>query len=261
MKSWSIDKGTTIVNVFESEEELISELRKFKKRVNKVIEEYRNNPFQKGWSITPKNTNLDNLLEKYTFSGSWANMSFGGEGSGSRPKYKEWLKEESEYKGISHKEIIKKRIFEINNQKEYDSFVFNLAASLSNKFGDPKLKGKCMKIVNLIIKHMLYELIETEKDKKRIKQLRLIENFAHVPWDRDTLRRLRDIKPKNLPNINTGTTLSYVKDFETYITLYNFIKRICKKAGVPMIYYEFLTWDEGRKNNNKNQIKNNSSLN
>lgn len=202
-----------------------------------LIESLRN--FDLHYSIQ-KYLNKDNLINKtaneiyksYTFGNSIA-RAFRNEYHPSQ-QYKNWTET------ICIDEILIK-LNNISNQNDYDVFLFQMANSLvesweskTDKGADSRMNiGISLKIVNLLMKHLTF--VHFRSNLK-------LTSYLHVPWDKFTLRPLKDIWV-GTPRINNSVSQGFVNNKEQYLELHSFITNIVRQAGVDRIVYELWAYD------------------
>jgi hypothetical protein len=130
----------------------------------------------------------------------------------------------------------------LQNQEAFDRLAYDVAGSLVDDWGDTKDNGKptymnegiAMKITNLLLKHLAFS---KHTDNARL------QKWLHVPWDKFTLKPLRDIWPES-PSIPANPSQGFVRDLDLYRDLHDFITRITDQAEVMRITYEFWAWDK-----------------
>lgn len=133
----------------------------------------------------------------------------------------------------------------LENQYQFDQFLFGMGDSLVADWGATNDKGKparmnigyAMKISNLVLKHLTFSL--------HIQNSKLID-WLHVPWDSYTLAPLRKICQDPLIPKTAGQ--GFVKNLETYQKLHFLISEIAKETHRPRIHYEFYAWDLAHQN-------------
>jgi hypothetical protein len=159
----------------------------------------------------------------------------------------------SKYRGWRFYEnghLIVDQLDRIATQTDFDASVYNWAKLLREDWGPHNVdggptkmtEGVSLKIANLVCKHIFYSAHCVNNRA---------EYFLHVPWDKFTLQPIRLLfnkigKTEGLPIIKPKQGMGYVANLEIYKKLHSFISSIAEEAGVPRIYYEFMTWDSVR---------------
>lgn len=203
--------------------ELIETLKSF--NLNDAIWKYLNEGNLKAKSASQ-------IFKNFTFGNSIA-RAFHRESPS--VQYQHWADQ------INIKEVLAK-LSKISNQKEYDTFLFEIADSLVNSWNDKNENGGMskmnigisLKIMNLLMKHITFVHFGVKSN---------ITNYLHVPWDKFTLQPLRKIWNGN-PRIDSSSSQGFVKNLEQYIELHTLITNIVVQAGVDRIAYEFWAWDK-----------------
>jgi hypothetical protein len=209
-------------NAISSEQKLIEQLKNFK--LKPAVSNYLDNT-----NLKLKNPN--EILRKFTFDKS-ISRAFHYESPSIQ--YEKWASTMDAYQIIRKLEKVKK-------QSDYDELLFKIANSLKNSWKVKNEKGQtskmnigiALKIINLLMKHLVYVNLKERKDLIR---------FLHVPWDKFTLQPLKNIW-LGTPRIVSNSSQGFVKSKEQYIELHNFITTLTNKTGVKRIIYEFWAWD------------------
>ncbi len=155
--------------------------------------------------------------------------------------YRDWAA-----KQLGNKKTID-TIVTINNEQQYDAWIKNLSNSLrsywENKMGQGNAiaYGPSRKLPNLLMK--TFVLWEGLNDDMRTKFI----NFLHVPLDsfslvgiRYCIREYPNIFCRSIP---CNATMSFVTDNQMYNFIQQTIRDIAKKADVPPIYLDVLSWN------------------
>lgn len=211
-------------------------MKTYKNREDLVVDLQMFNP-----SITIQKYQLENLDDKsppeiieFAF-GTNICRAFPHE----RPKtrYRSWSWYNKSY------EIIE-RLESLANQDDFDSMIMDLGRSLVSEWGSinddgnpTKMNlGVAMKVVNLIMKHLVYS--ESNRNEQ-------IKQFQHIPWDKYTLKPLRLLYNQRTvrDKMPSNPSMGFVSDTGRYKLLHNMISEICHAASVPRIDSEFYAWD------------------
>jgi hypothetical protein len=150
-------------------------------------------------------------------------------------RYKRW-------RWHSKAELLLKKLDAVKDQETFDRFAIELGESLVTDWGTTndlggatKMNiGVAMKIANLVLKHLTFSNPSRNPG--------LIE-LLHVPWDKFTLKPLREIWLGH-PVIPNSPSIGFVKNLATYQQLHSLISGIAQEAGVARIIYEFWAWDD-----------------
>jgi len=143
-------------------------------------------------------------------------------------------------------EEIIKNLNKIKSQDEFDGFMLSLAESIVEDWGDLNERGKptrmnigiSLKITNLVLKHLSFSSHN---------QNPFLIEYLHVPWDRFTLRPLRNVW-KYSPAIQKSSSQGFVKDLETYYRLHSLVTDIVNEVGIHRIHYELFAWNLAHQN-------------
>ncbi|MHB9140134.1 MAG: hypothetical protein ACYC4Q_12090, partial [Victivallaceae bacterium] len=137
---------------------------------------------------------------------------------------------------------------EITSHEEYQKFHSKYTESLINHWAETAngLKkyyigyGPASKIINLIAK-----MIQKSKQYNR----ESLYPFIHVPFDNFTLKPLRNIINdltclKYKITIPEEPAMSFITNPELYDIMQNAVSKLCNKADIYPIVYEYWCWDE-----------------
>jgi len=153
--------------------------------------------------------------------------------------YREWASSNID-------EIIQKLNI-IETKQEYDKQLFKWVYSFID-YWDSQVKnpndriiiGPASKMINLLIK-MLNESKYLSNDK--------IVQFFNVPFDEFTLKPLVNIinlisDVKYRIDIPKNPTMKYISTPELYWIIQNAVFKLCRKAGISPILYDYWCWNE-----------------
>jgi hypothetical protein len=130
----------------------------------------------------------------------------------------------------------------VRTQENYDQWLDKLVSDFG-KYWKRKMKvsipfGPSYKLPNLLMKVVCQRLSPTHRKRTVC--------FLHVPLDSYTLLGIRScvILPngRSIPN---RATMRFVDSKEVYTAVQHYIKGLARRAGVPMIAYDYLAWDVG----------------
>jgi len=149
-------------------------------------------------------------------------------------RYKRW-------RWYNDGELLRKKLDAIKEQETFDCLAKELGESLVTDWGTTNDLGGAskmnidiaMKIANLVLKHLTF--FDPSRNPGLIELL-------HVPWDKYTLRPLREIW-RGYPVITNSSSQGFVKNLTMYQQLHSLISGIAQEAGVGRIIYEFWAWD------------------
>jgi hypothetical protein len=140
-------------------------------------------------------------------------------------RYKRW-------RWYNDGELLRKKLDAIKEQETFDCLAKELGESLVTDWGITNDLGGASKM-NIGI------AMKTFSDPSR--NPGLIE-LLHVPWDKFTLKPLREIWLGH-PAIPNSPSMGFVKNLVTYQQLHSLISGIAQEAGIARIIYEFWAWD------------------
>jgi hypothetical protein len=155
--------------------------------------------------------------------------------------YEEPTQQYRSWKWYLTPELLDHKLLSVNNPKEYDNLLFEVAQSLVDGWRPINTKsqpskmtiGVALKITNLLMKHLTFSRFDW--DSPRV-------SWLHVPWDSFTLKPFRLIFQGN-PIIPSYPSQGFVKTLPQYLEMHSQISEVADIAKVPRITYEFMAWD------------------
>ncbi len=152
------------------------------------------------------------------------------------------------YRGwvINNFDLIIKKLNSIKIKEEYNLFLIELSNSFINHWaGQVSEKnriifGPASKMINLLIKMLNASYFITNEK---------ILAFMNVPFDEYSLKPLINII-NHLSEINykidipKNPTMKFITTPELYWIMQNAVFKLCKKANIPPILYDYWCWNE-----------------
>ena len=159
-------------------------------------------------------------------------------------KHKDWTPSVV-FRGWAAKELFDcelENLAEVRSHDQYHAWAVRLARSVSKEWLK-RLKyeldvPRALKLINLLAKGLciVSPLWPQEYDK--------IIWHVEVPLDKYSLRPLSCVSELGGLGIRwSDASMGAVKDLKTYRKIQGSIFRLCEKAGVPALAYDFLAWD------------------
>jgi hypothetical protein len=97
--------------------------------------------------------------------------------------------------------------------------------------------GAAFKLVNLLVKRVAREL--------PMKQQKKVFGWLHVPLDKYTLGKVRDIVTLSSERrIPAKATMNFIKCVDDYKSIQNAIRELAEKAGVPAIAFDYIAYNQ-----------------
>jgi hypothetical protein len=133
------------------------------------------------------------------------------------------------------------KLSRIASSEKYDEWLWKSVCSLQKCWQStmcaPISIGPAFKLVNLLVKRVAREL--PRRQQKRV------FSWLHVPLDKYTLRKVRDIVTlSSKRRIPANATMAFIECVDDYKSIQETIRELAKNAGVPAIAFDYIAYNQ-----------------